>query len=87
MNPAKHGKRSRNAVPLAKQSPERLTVPIPEAGLMLGVSRSTLYVLVSQGHLKAVKVGGRTLITTASIRSLVDGLPEASIRRTRQAAA
>lgn len=65
----------------------RLAVTLPVASVMLGVSRSTLYVLAGEGKLKAVKVGGRTLITTASIRDFLDGLPLAGIAAPRKGAA
>lgn len=43
---------------------------IPEAGEALGVKRSTVYRLLSDGKLKAVKLGTRRLVSIVSIREL-----------------
>jgi excisionase family DNA binding protein len=39
------------------------------------IGRSTLYGLIADGRLEAVKLGRRTLITEASIASFIAGLP------------
>lgn len=39
------------------------------------IGRSTLYGLIADGRLEAVKLGRRTLITDASIASFIAGLP------------
>lgn len=65
---------------------ERLAVPIPEAEQMLGVRRSTIYKLMGAGSISSRKVGRRTLITTASIRSFLEGAPSADIAAPRRAA-
>lgn len=39
------------------------------------IGRSTLYGLIAQGRLEAVKLGSRTLITDASITALLASLP------------
>jgi excisionase family DNA binding protein len=39
------------------------------------IGRSTLYGLIAQGRLEAVKLGSRTLITDASITALLGSLP------------
>lgn len=39
----------------------QLLHPLPDGWAMLGISRSTLYELITAGDLKAVKVGRRTL--------------------------
>lgn len=49
--------------------------PIPEVRRMLGgISRGKLYELIDEGHLRRVKVGSRTFITTASIDAYVESL-------------
>ncbi len=55
----------------------RLLYTVAETVQMLGVGRSTLYVMLGEGKLDVRKVGRRTLITAASIRAFVEGLPGA----------
>ena len=40
---------------------------------MLSISRSTIYILASQGKLRLIKVGGRTLVPASEISRLLDG--------------
>lgn len=49
---------------------EQLTISISTAAKALGVGRSTVYSLIKQNRIEAIKVGRRTLLTTASIRRL-----------------
>ena len=51
---------------------EPLTLSIKDAGRILGLGRSTIYRLIGERQLEAVKVGNRTLIKTASVRYLVE---------------
>jgi excisionase family DNA binding protein len=44
------------------------------------IGRSTLYGLIADGRLEAVKLGRRTLITDASIASFIAGLPRLTKR-------
>jgi hypothetical protein len=48
-------------------------------------SRSTLYLHIRQGHFRAIKHGGRTLIDVASADRFFDGLPEVKLGRVRRA--
>ena len=58
---------------------EPLSVTVNEAAKILGVSRTFIYVsLINTGKLKTIKLGNRTLVTTASIRGLVESLCEAA---------
>ena len=54
----------------------KLAYSMEEAGRAIGRSRSTIYDLVHQGKLRAVRSGGRTLIPRESLEAYVDGLPE-----------
>jgi excisionase family DNA binding protein len=54
----------------------KLAYSMAEAGQAIGRSRSTIYELVHQGKLRAVRSGGRTLIPRASLEAYVDSLPE-----------
>ncbi len=50
---------------------EKMAYRIPEAVQVTGIGRSKLYELIQQGSLKAIKVGGRTLITRAELEALL----------------
>jgi excisionase family DNA binding protein len=59
---------------------------IAEAAKASGIGRSTLYELIGAGKVEARKVGNRTLIVAASLRSFLENLPPANIRTGRKAA-
>ncbi len=52
----------------------RLLNPVPDACYQLGVGRSTLYKLIGDGKIKAVKVGDRTLIPQDELNAYVDSV-------------
>jgi excisionase family DNA binding protein len=47
---------------------------VPEAALALGVSKSSVWKLIKEGDLPAVKLGRRTLISAEALQTLLDGL-------------
>jgi len=49
----------------------RLTVAVPEAARMLGISRSLAYELVARGELPSVRLGRRIVIPTRAIEELL----------------
>ena len=51
---------------------EPITVTIDDACDIIGIGRSKLYEMVRTGELRAVKVGGRSLIVVASIRAAIE---------------
>ena len=51
---------------------EQIATTVKGAGVALGVSRSTVYLLISSGDLSTTKIGRRTLVHVASVRSLLD---------------
>lgn len=53
-------------------NPDALAYGIPEAAQMLGIGRSSVYQLINAGHLKPVKLAGRTLITRAALQALLE---------------
>ena len=57
-----------------------LLYPIAEAKRLIGTGTTRLYELIGAGLLDARKAGGRTLITSASLRSYAESLPKANIR-------
>ena len=52
----------------------RLLHPVPDAALVLGIGRSTLYTLIAQGKIRAVKIGRRTLIAQDELERYVHEL-------------
>jgi len=53
------------------QSPEPVTVRIPEAMRMLGLGRSKLYELIGDGKIATIKVGRSRLVVMRSIHDFV----------------
>jgi len=51
---------------------EPITVTVPDACKAIGVGRTVLYELIAKQKLDGIMIGRRRLITTASIRRLVD---------------
>jgi excisionase family DNA binding protein len=51
---------------------EPLAISVNGAAKALGIGRSSIYGLVEAGQLDAIKIGRRTLLTTASIYRLTD---------------
>ncbi|WP_375429051.1 helix-turn-helix domain-containing protein [uncultured Sphingomonas sp.] len=49
-----------------------LAISIKDATRVLGVGRTTVYGFIGAGRLQTIKLGRRTLVSTASIRKLVD---------------
>jgi excisionase family DNA binding protein len=54
------------------RQPNRLAWPIPEGARRMGISRTTVYKLASEGKLRLLKIAGRTLIPEAEIVRLVE---------------
>jgi len=69
----KHGKRgdksSRKADTSSEFSP--ITVRVPHAVAMLGLSRSKLYEFIKSGDIEVVKVGRSTLIPVDSLSNFI----------------
>lgn len=55
---------------------DELAYSISRTAKALGVGRSTIYKLIKTGQVDALKIGTRTLITTASIARLTEARPE-----------
>lgn len=56
---------------------DELAYSINRTAKVLGVGRSTIYKLIKTGQVDALKIGTRTLITTASIVRLTQSQREA----------
>lgn len=50
-----------------------LAISINDTAKVLGVGRSSIYGLMKEGRLESIKIGRRTLLTTASINRLTQG--------------
>jgi len=62
----------RKASPAITKDPEPITVRIPTALQMLGLSRSKFYMLVADGEFEILKVGRCTLVLVASLHRFVE---------------
>ncbi len=51
---------------------EIIAVSVNDAARALGLGRTSIYALINDGRLEARKLGRRTLVTTLSIRALID---------------
>jgi excisionase family DNA binding protein len=58
-----------------------LAYGVREACDACGIGRTRLYALIAEGKIEARQCGGRTLIPAQSLRSFLDALPAAPIRR------
>jgi len=52
--------------------PQRLAYGVPEAASMIGVSVRTVFDLIKDGRLKAVKIGGRRLVRREALEALLN---------------
>lgn len=59
----------------ASASIQPVLLSIGEAARLLGIGRSTLYSLLSDGDLSGLKIGARTLIRRSDLEALVESLP------------
>jgi len=55
-----------------KSEPDPITVRVPTAVRMLGLSRSKFYMLLADGEFEIVKVGRCTLVVVASLHRFVE---------------
>lgn len=63
---------------------EPIAYSIEDTGVQLGgperpLSRNSIYRRINSGELEAIKVGGRTLVTAASIKALVAAAPRLGV--------
>ena len=54
---------------------QRALLSVKETCVMLGLARTTIYQLISEGKLSTRKIGRRTLIPMNEIQSILDGDP------------
>ena len=51
---------------------ERLAVSVPEAAKMLGLGRTSTWMLVRQGTLRSVRINKRVLIPRSAIEAILE---------------
>lgn len=51
---------------------EPISMRVPDACRFTGISRSTLYLLISRGEIEVVKMGSSTLVITQSLRDFIE---------------
>lgn len=56
-------------------NPARIAHTVPETLAACGISRTTLYKLIKQRKVEAIKLGTRTLILDRSLQTLMASLP------------
>ena len=62
----------------ASEPTERLTLSVPEAGRVLGISRESAYFAARSGEIPTIRIGGRILVPRAALERLLAGQPQAS---------
>jgi excisionase family DNA binding protein len=50
---------------------EPITMRVPDACRYIGISRSTLYLLIADGEIEIIKLGCSTLVLTESLKALI----------------
>jgi excisionase family DNA binding protein len=60
-------------MPAIKHDPPKIGYSIREACHASSLGRSTIYAHISAGRLRAVRVGGRTIIPAEALHALVSG--------------
>jgi excisionase family DNA binding protein len=55
---------------------ERLTMPVEEAGEMLGISRSLAYELVRRGEPPSLRLGRRVVVPVRALEAMVEHASE-----------
>jgi excisionase family DNA binding protein len=60
--------------PVDELPPSRVLYPLREIQQKLGVSRLTVYQLLSNGQLPSVKIGRRRFVTATALSAYIEGL-------------
>lgn len=62
--------------PTDQPAPERLAYTLKEVQEIVGISRSAIYLALTDGDLRAVKAGRRTLVLAKDLRAWLEKLPQ-----------
>jgi excisionase family DNA binding protein len=60
--------------PVDEPPPARVLYPLKEIQQMLGLSRTTVYQLLSDGQLPSVTIGRRRFVTAGALNAYVEGI-------------
>jgi excisionase family DNA binding protein len=63
----------KNEAEFSFTSGNRLCISVPEAAMMLGISRNHAYELVKQHKLPIIKLGKRLLIPRVALQKMLEG--------------
>jgi excisionase family DNA binding protein len=61
---------------IEERPPQRLTMTVEEAAVVIGISRATAYDAVSRGEIPCIRIGRRILIPRVALERLLDGAGE-----------
>ena len=57
-----------------KETPERRTYTVDDIAQILGIGRTSAYILVKEGHIKILRIGNDKRISTLSFDEWLDSL-------------
>ena len=63
----------------AKSAPAKIGYTMKEAVSVTGLGRTSLYLAIRRGELRAVKKGARTIVLDRDLRRWMEGLPPSSV--------
>ncbi len=63
---------------IEERPPQRLTMTVEEAAVVLGISRATPYDAVSRGEIPSIRIGRRILIPKVALERMLDGAGDGS---------
>ena len=58
---------------IEERPPQRITMTVEAAAVVLGISRATAYDAVSRGEIPCIRIGRRILIPKVALERLLDG--------------
>jgi excisionase family DNA binding protein len=67
-------------------SVEVLTVSIPEAGQMLGISRNQAYECAKRGEIPTIKLGARIVVPRVALMRMLEGASQPRDSKQQQSA-
>ena len=68
-----HAERGTVGPVIEERPPQRLTMTVEEAAVVLGISRASAYDAVSRGEIPCIRIGRRILIPKVALERLLDG--------------
>lgn len=59
------------AAPVGTRRHESLTITVPEAARLLGISRNTAYAAANSGQLPTIRIGKRMLVSRVALETML----------------